>query len=63
MRGGAPAWRRLVGLLLSEAGRAEPVRKVSYHLMVPGRSWGVGAGVYDETTPIEEFEAVTGAAR
>jgi hypothetical protein len=31
--------------------------------MVPGRSWGVGAGVYDETTPIEEFEAVTGAAR
>jgi cytochrome c len=44
-------------------GGVEPVRKVSYHLMVPGRSWGVGAGVYDETTPIQEFEAVTGAAR
>jgi cytochrome c len=44
-------------------GRAEPVRKVSYVLMVPGRPWIVGAGVYDETTPIEEFEAVSRAAR
>jgi cytochrome c len=46
-----------------EPGRAEPVRKVSYVLLVPGRSWIVSAGVYDETTPIEEFEAVSRAAR
>ena len=45
-----------------EPGGAELVRKVSYLLLVPGRSWIVGAGVYDETTPIEEFEPVSRAA-
>lgn len=41
---------------------AKPVRKVSFMMMVPGRSWLVGAGVYDETTPIEAFEAISRAA-
>ena len=34
-------------------GTAEPSRKVSYLVPVPGTSWIVGAGVYDETDTIE----------
>jgi hypothetical protein len=42
-------------------GAALPMRKVSYLLAVPGRSWIVGAGVYDATTPLSRLEAVSNA--
>ena len=45
-----------------EPGTPNVVRKVSYLLMVPGRRWIAGAGVYDATTPIKDFEAITGAS-
>lgn len=44
-------------------GAAEPSRKVSYLLPVPGTSWIVGAGVYDETDTIEALTRVSDAAR
>jgi cytochrome c len=43
----------------SHPGSDKPVRKVSYMVMVSGRPWLVGAGVYDETTPIEAFEKLS----
>jgi cytochrome c len=43
-------------------GTSNAVRKVSYLLMVPGSRWIAGAGVYDATTPIKNFEAITGAS-
>ena len=42
-------------------GTSKPTRKVSYMTMVPGHPWLVGAGVYDDTTPLEKFEAVSRA--
>jgi len=47
----------------SHPGSDKPVRKVSYMVMVSGRSWLVGAGVYDETTPMEEFEKMSRQSR
>ena len=44
-------------------GAAEPSRKVSYLLPVPGTSWIVGAGVYDETDTIEALTRISDAAR
>jgi hypothetical protein len=44
-------------------GSAEPSRKVSYLLPVPGTSWIVGAGVHDETATIEALTRVSDAAR
>ena len=46
----------------SRPGATRPTRKVSYMMMVPGRTWLVGAGVYDRNTPIEQFEAISRAA-
>lgn len=46
-----------------EPGTQNIVRKVSYLLTVPGSRWIVGAGVYDSTTPIEEFEKKTKAGQ
>jgi cytochrome c len=43
-------------------GTTNVVRKVSYLLMVPGSRWIAGAGVYDATTPIKDFEAITGTS-
>ena len=47
----------------AKPGSAAPTRKVSYMTMVEGRPWLVGAGVYDDTTPIKDFEAVSRAAQ
>lgn len=47
----------------SHPGSDKPVRKVSYMVMVSGRSWLVGAGVYDETTPMEAFEKLSRQSR
>jgi signal transduction histidine kinase len=44
-------------------GAAEPSRKVSYLLPVPGTSWIVGAGVYDETETIEALTRLSDAAQ
>lgn len=46
----------------SRPGAAKATRKVSYMMMVPGHTWLVGAGVYDATTPIAKFEAISRAA-
>ena len=46
-----------------EPGTQNIARKVSYLLTVPGKTWVVGAGVYDSTTPIEDFEKITKAGQ
>lgn len=42
-------------------GTAKPTRKVSYMTMVPDHPWIVGAGVYDDTTPLSKFEEISRA--
>jgi signal transduction histidine kinase len=44
-------------------GTAEPSRKVTYFLPVPGTNWIVGAGVYDETDTIEALTRISDAAQ
>jgi signal transduction histidine kinase len=34
-------------------------RKISYLLAVPGRPWIVGAGIYDQDTPLDQLERLS----
>ena len=43
-----------VGYVWPRPGSAEPARKVSYVLSVPGRSYQVGAGGYDDDLTLAE---------
>lgn len=42
-------------------GGKTPLRKVSYVTSVKGRRYQLGAGIYDESTPIAELEAISKA--
>jgi cytochrome c len=44
-------------------GATEPSRKVSFLAPIPGTSWIVGAGVYDETDTIEALTRISDAAQ
>ncbi|MGL1862878.1 MAG: cache domain-containing protein [Pseudodesulfovibrio sp.] len=39
-------------------GSEVPVRKISYMVKVPGTSWEVGAGIYDDTKSLDELNAM-----
>jgi len=39
-------------------GGSQPMRKFSYVMSVPGRSYQVGAGIYDQTLQIEDVIAI-----
>lgn len=41
-----------------QRGEQRPARKISFVLRTPGYGYGVGAGIYDETSNLESLERI-----